>query len=334
MNIHEKYINRCIQIAKNAIPSAHPNPSVGCCIVHDNIIIGEGFTSSYGGSHAEVNAINSVKNKELLKSASLYVTLEPCSHFGKTPPCAELIIKFKIPKVYIGIKDPNPKVSGNGIKRLEKSGVDIKVGILSEKCEVHHKIFLINIIKKRPYIVLKWAQSADGFIAPRNKSINKPIWISNKYSRQVSHKLRAELDCILVGSKTIKDDNPKLNTRDWNGKSPKVAIINRKDNLNRDLEIFNTNSEVIIVDEKCIDFNKNIALQICEHLKSNGISSLIVEGGAKTLNTFIKENLWDEMKVFKSPTNIKNGVKAPLIGDCKSTEVEIAEDKLITYINI
>ena len=333
MNIHEKYINRCIQLGKNASPSASPNPIVGCCIVNDNTIIGEGFTSAYGGNHAEVNAINSVKNKELLKSASLYVTLEPCSHFGKTPPCADLILKFKIPKVYIGIKDPNPKVSGSGIKKLKESGVEVMVGILTEDCKTHHKKFLVTVKKKRPFIVLKWAESADKFIAPFNKSINKPIWLSNKYSRQASHKLRAEFDCILVGSKTIIDDNPKLNTRDWNGKSPKVAIINRRNSLNKGLDVFNTNSEVIIIDETCIDFNANIALQICEYLKSKGVSSLIVEGGAKTLNTFIKENLWDEMKVFKSPKNIKNGIKAPVIGDYISNEVEIAEDKLITYFN-
>ena len=202
MNIHEKYINRCIQIAKNAIPLAYPNPAVGCCIVHKNSIIGEGYTSEYGGSHAEVNAINSVRNKDLLTECSLYVTLEPCSHFGKTPPCSDLILKYKIPRVFIGIKDPNPKVSGKGIKKLKENGVHVEVDLLTEECKNHHKIFLTNITKKRPFIILKWAETADGYIAPAEKKIAKPVWISNKYSQQLSHKLRSEFDCILAVSYT------------------------------------------------------------------------------------------------------------------------------------
>jgi len=169
VNIHEKYINRCIQIAKNGIPLAYPNPAVGCCIVHKNSIIGEGYTSAYGGSHAEVNAICSVRNKDLLSECSLYVTLEPCSHFGKTPPCSDLILKHKIPRVIIGIKDPNPKVSGKGIKKLKENGVHVEFNILAEACENHHKIFLTNITKKRPFIILKWAETSDGYIAPEKK---------------------------------------------------------------------------------------------------------------------------------------------------------------------
>ena len=259
MNIHEKYINRCVQIAKNAIPSAYPNPAVGCCIVHDKKIIGEGYTSKYGGSHAEVNAINSVRNKNLLCESSLYVTLEPCSHFGKTPPCSDLILKYNIPRIYIGIKDPNPKVSGKGIKKLKENGVHVEVNILSEICNNHHKIFLTNITKKRPFIILKWAETADGFIAPKEKKIAKPIWISNEYSRQLSHKFRSEIDSILVGSKTIIDDNPRLNTRNWPGKSPKIIVLNRKNNLDKKLNVFKKDSEVFIIDEKIIDYNKNIA---------------------------------------------------------------------------
>lgn len=333
MNIHEKYINRCIQIGKNAAPSAYPNPNVGCCIVYKDCIIGEGFTSAYGGSHAEVNAINSVENKELLKASTLYVTLEPCSHFGKTPPCADLILKYKIPYIYIGIKDPNPRVSGNGIKRLEECGIKVKVGVLSKKCKEHHKIFLTNIKEKRPYIVLKWAESSDSFIAPLKKKITKPVWLSNEYSRQLSHKLRTEFDCILVGSKTIISDNPMLNSRDWYGESPKIAVINKANDLDKNLNIFKTTSEVIIIDEKCIDFTQNIAKQICYYLISKGISRLLVEGGSQTINTFIKEDLWDEIKVFKSPLEIKEGIKAPKINLQTKNKKEIIKDNLVTYLN-
>jgi diaminohydroxyphosphoribosylaminopyrimidine deaminase/5-amino-6-(5-phosphoribosylamino)uracil reductase len=333
VNIHENYINRCVQIAKNAIPLAYPNPAVGCCIVHDDIIIGEGYTSKYGGSHAEVNAISSVRNKNLLSKSSLYVTLEPCSHFGKTPPCSDLILKYNIPRVYIGINDPNPKVSGKGVKKLKENGVHVEVNILPEICKNHHKIFLTNITKKRPFIILKWAETADGFIAPKEKKISKPIWISNEYSRQLSHKFRSEIDSILVGSKTIIDDNPRLNTRNWPGKSPKIIVLNRKNNLDKKLNIFKTDSEVFIIDEKIIDYNKNIAEQTLKYLKSKNISSVIVEGGAQTLNTFISENLWDEIKVFKSKKKLVNGTNAPVIQSTMYSEEKIMDDKLITYFN-
>jgi diaminohydroxyphosphoribosylaminopyrimidine deaminase/5-amino-6-(5-phosphoribosylamino)uracil reductase len=333
VNIHENYINRCVQIAKNAIPLAYPNPAVGCCIVHDDIIIGEGYTSKYGGSHAEVNAISSVRNKNLLSKSSLYVTLEPCSHFGKTPPCSDLILKYNIPRVYIGINDPNPKVSGKGVKKLKENGVHVEVNILPEICKNHHKIFLTNITKKRPFIILKWAETADGFIAPKEKKISKPIWISNEYSRQLSHKFRSEIDSILVGSKTIIDDNPRLNTRNWPGKSPKIIVLNRKNNLDKKLNIFKTDSEVFIIDEKIIDYNKNIAEQTLKYLKSKNISSVIVEGGAQTLSTFINENLWDEIKVFKSKKKLVNGTNAPVIQSTMYSEEKIMDDKLITYFN-
>jgi diaminohydroxyphosphoribosylaminopyrimidine deaminase/5-amino-6-(5-phosphoribosylamino)uracil reductase len=333
VNIHEKYINRCIQIAKNAIPLAYPNPAVGCCIVHKNSIIGEGYTSAYGGSHAEVNAISSVRNKDLLTECSLYVTLEPCSHFGKTPPCSDLILKHKIPRVIIGIKDPNPKVSGKGIKKLKENGVHVEFNILAKACENHHKIFLTNITKKRPFIILKWAETSDGYIAPEKKNIAKPLWISNEHSRQLSHKLRSEFDCILVGSKTIIDDNPRLNTRDWPGKSPKIVVLNRKNNLDKKLNVFKSGSEVLIIDEKTIDYNKNIAEQTLEYLKSKDIHSVIVEGGAQTLNTFLKENLWDEIKVFKSQKKLVSGTNAPIIQSIKFSEKKIANDRLITYCN-
>jgi diaminohydroxyphosphoribosylaminopyrimidine deaminase/5-amino-6-(5-phosphoribosylamino)uracil reductase len=242
-------------------------------------------------------------------------------------------LKYNIPRVYIGINDPNPKVSGKGVKKLKENGVHVEVNILPEICKNHHKIFLTNITKKRPFIILKWAETADGFIAPKEKKISKPIWISNEYSRQLSHKFRSEIDSILVGSKTIIDDNPRLNTRNWPGKSPKIIVLNRKNNLDKKLNIFKTDSEVFIIDEKIIDYNKNIAEQTLKYLKSKNISSVIVEGGAQTLNTFISENLWDEIKVFKSKKKLVNGTNAPVIQSTMYSEEKIMDDKLITYFN-
>ena len=215
----------------------------------------------------------------------------------------------------------------------EECGIKVKVGVLSKKCKEHHKIFLTNIKEKRPYIVLKWAESSDSFIAPLKKKITKPVWLSNEYSRQLSHKLRTEFDCILVGSKTIISDNPMLNSRDWYGESPKIAVINKANDLDKNLNIFKTTSEVIIIDEKCIDFTQNIAKQICYYLISKGISRLLVEGGSQTINTFIKEDLWDEIKVFKSPLEIKEGIKAPKINLQTKNKKEIIKDNLVTYLN-
>ena len=183
MKIHEKYIKRCLQIAKNGLGSTRPNPMVGSVIVHNNTIIGTGFTSAYGGNHAEVNAINSVQNKDLLKESTIYVTLEPCSHYGKTPPCSDLIIKNKIPNVVIGCIDDNEKVAGKGIKKLIDAGCHVTVGVLENECKNHHKRFFTFHNKKRPYVILKWAETLDGFIAPEHKNEQKPVWITNYFSR-------------------------------------------------------------------------------------------------------------------------------------------------------
>jgi diaminohydroxyphosphoribosylaminopyrimidine deaminase/5-amino-6-(5-phosphoribosylamino)uracil reductase len=220
VNIHEKYIKRCIEIAKNGLGTARPNPMVGSVIVHEDVIIGEGYTSTYGGNHAEVNAIHSVQDKSLLKQATLYVTLEPCSHYGKTPPCSDLIITHNIPKIVIGCVDDNKKVEGQGIERLRKAGCHVIVGVLENACKEHHKRFLTFHNKKRPYVILKWAETKDGFIAPVSKDTLQPVWITNEYSRQLVHKWRAEEQSILVGTQTVLDDNPSLTVRDWTGENP------------------------------------------------------------------------------------------------------------------
>ena len=333
MNIHEKYISRCIDLGKLGIGNTYPNPSVGCCIVYKNNIIGEGYTSSAGCNHAEINAIESVKDKSQLKEAVLYVTLEPCSHFGKTPPCTNEIIKNKIPKVVIGTIDPDPKVCGNGVKELEKAGIKVSIGVLEKQCKNHHKRFLTYVNKKRPYIILKWAETDDGFIAPETKKELKPVWISNKHSRQLVHKWRATEQSILVGANTIRQDNPKLTARNSTGRNPSIIIINRKNDLDKNQDVFKSKTDKIIITEKLIDFNKPIAIQISNILYEKKINSVIIEGGLKTLTTFIKENIWDEARIFKSAIKFEKGVRAPIIKIKPKYETRIIDDQLSLIYN-
>ncbi len=306
---------------------------VGSVIVHNNNVIGEGYTSKYGGNHAEVNAINSVVNKSLLKEATLYVTLEPCSHFGKTPPCSDLIIKHQIPNVVIGCVDDNEKVAGKGIEKLKNAGCNVTVGVLENECKNHHKRFFTFHNKKRPYIILKWAETADGFIAPKTKNEQKPVWITNAYSRQLVHKWRAEEQAILVGTNTVTQDNPSLTTRDWIGQNPIRVIIDKDNKLSKDYVAFNNEAETIVVNISTIDFLKNVAKQICDVLFQKNINSIIIEGGSKTLQTFIDENIWDEARVFIGTVQFKNGIKSPTFSGKLISEEAIINDTLKTYKN-
>ena len=306
---------------------------VGSVIVFNNKIIGEGFTSAYGGNHAEVNAINSVANKEILNEATIYVTLEPCSHFGKTPPCSDLIIKHQIPNVVIGCVDDNLKVAGKGIKKLMENGCNVTVGVLEKECKQHHKRFFTFHNKKRPYIILKWAETKDGFIAPKTKNEKKPVWITNSYSRQLVHKWRAEEQAILVGTNTVLQDNPSLTTRDWVGQNPVRIIIDRDEKLSKSFAVFNHESQHLIISKNNINFSKNVAAQICDILFQNDINSVIIEGGSKTLQTFIDENLWDEARVFYGNIAFKKGIKAPVFQGKLITETHILKDKFKFYLN-
>lgn len=344
LSTDEKYMLRCIQIAKNGLGTTAPNPMVGAVIVYKDHIIGEGFTSAFGGSHAEVNAINSVNDVSLLKFATLYVTLEPCSHFGKTPPCADLIVKMGIPKVVIGLKDPHEKVAGNGIKRLEQSGCHVQVGILKHECEEHHKRFLTFYTKKRPYIILKWAETADGFIAPeptlRGEKKN-PYWITNNRSRQLVHKWRSEEPGILVGTNTVLADNPQLNLRDWYGKPPTRIILDRDLKIPIDFHVYNGKQKTIICTEiidtsnyveevtyKVLDFKSSLPQQLSTLLYDELIQSVIIEGGAQTLQSFIDCNLWDEARIFKGTNTFYKGIKAPVITGDIQKQIQIATDQL------
>ncbi|TMM28693.1 bifunctional diaminohydroxyphosphoribosylaminopyrimidine deaminase/5-amino-6-(5-phosphoribosylamino)uracil reductase RibD [Polaribacter aestuariivivens] len=343
MTNHEFYIKRCLQIAKNGIGTARPNPSVGAVIVFENKIIGEGFTSKYGGNHAEVNAIASVKNKKLLSAATIYVTLEPCSHFGKTPPCADLIVKHNFKKVVIGCVDSNELVAGKGIERLKKANIEVVVGVLEKECKEHHKRFFTNQEKKRPYIILKWAETTNGFIAPETKSEQKPVFISNNYSQQLVHKLRAKEHAILVGTNTVIADNPKLNVRSWFGENPIRVVLDKNLRIAENSYVLDGSIQTIVISEnkqkpiknvifESIDFSKKVASQICSILHKHQIQSLIVEGGTKTLQTFINENLWDEAHVFVGSTTFEKGVKAPVLKGT-FTEINIKNDSLKKYKN-
>ncbi len=351
MKIHEKYIRRCIEISKKALGTAAPNPMVGAVITYKDSIIGEGYTSAYGGAHAEVNAIKSVKDKSLLPNSSIYVSLEPCSHFGKTPPCVDLIIKHQIKKVFIGIMDPNNKVSGRGIKKLKEAGCEVTFGILEKECRFHLRRFLSHHEKKRPYIILKWAQTKDSFLAPSKEMREgdpSPYWISNTLSRQRVHKWRTEEQAILAGTNTVLQDNPGLNVRDWYGNSPSRIIIDKELKIPCSCKIFDTSiaSTIILtensnkqsyfpeVDYELIDFKNNVPYEICKVLFKKAINSVLVEGGSFTLNSFLNANLWDEARVFTGPGIFQNGIKAPYIPIKKLMEKErIGKDYLETYFN-
>lgn len=326
MKIHEKYISRCINIAKNGLGSTAPNPMVGCVIVYNHKIIGEGFTSPYGGAHAEVNAINSVKDKSLLKEATLYVTLEPCSHYGKTPPCSNLIIEHGIKNVVIGCSDDNKKVAGQGIAKLNEAGCNVIVGVLEEACKEHHKRFFTFHNKQRPYIILKWAETANGLIAPLHKKEKQPVWITNQYSRQLVHKWRAEEQAILVGANTVLEDNPSLTTRDWQGKHPIRVVLDKHDKLSKEFKVFDNKSATIVI-------NETAAEDICNSLFEANINSVIIEGGAKTLKLFIDSGFWDEARVFIGESFFKEGIAAPKITGQLIGKQQILNDTLKIYAN-
>lgn len=337
---------RCIQLAKNGLGTTYPNPLVGSVIVHDGKAIGEGWHYKAGQPHAEVNAIKSVKKHELLKEATIYVNLEPCSHFGKTPPCADLIIESGIKKVVVGSLDPNPKVAGRGIKKLMEAGCEVIVGVLDNECNVLNKRFFMFHQKKRPFIFLKWAETADGFISPKNETRNKkePVWITNEFSRQLVHKMRSKEQAILVGTNTVLQDNPSLTVREWAGENPLRIVIDRNLKIPKDASVFDGNAKTIVFNEnetktsenldfEKIDFSEKIPQQICTSLFRRKVQSVIIEGGSKTLQTFIDANLWDEAFVFSGNSSFGEGVKAPIFKGVFISEEKIKDDTLQIFKN-
>ncbi|WP_109097615.1 bifunctional diaminohydroxyphosphoribosylaminopyrimidine deaminase/5-amino-6-(5-phosphoribosylamino)uracil reductase RibD [Aquimarina sp. AU58] len=347
MKTHEKYIKRCIQLAKNGLGTTYSNPLVGSVIVHNNSIIGEGWHYQSGKPHAEVNAIASVKDHSLLKDATIYVSLEPCSHFGKTPPCSDLIIQKGIKKVVIGTIDTFAKVSGAGIQKLMNAGCDVIVGVLENECLALNKRFFTFHNKKRPYIILKWAETADGYIAPVTTNKREPVWITNTYSRQIVHKWRAEEQAILVGSQTVIKDNPKLTIRDWSSQHhPIRVVINRSGKIPKDSAVLDQSVKTIVITSEkfkqensntliyeVVDTQENLAKEICNILYKHNIQSVIIEGGSYTTQSFIDKNLWDEARVFEGNITFGTGIKAPTQNGNLISEQKIMTDTLKTYQN-
>ena len=345
MTTHEKYMNRCIQLAKNGLGTTYPNPLVGSVIVYNDKIIGEGWHKKAGEAHAEVNAINSVKDKTLLSKATIYVSLEPCSHYGKTPPCADLIAYHKIPNVVIGTIDSFAKVAGNGIKKLMQSGANVTIGILEKECKELNKRFFTFHKKKRPYIILKWAETEDGFIAPLEKDEKKPVWITNQYSRQLVHKWRTEEQAILVGTNTVLEDNPSLEARDYHGENPIRIVFDRNNIIDDTFQIKNKKAETIIITNdnvltknnyityKNIAFDTNFIDNFTKYLHLYEVQSIIIEGGAQTLQSFIDENLWDEARVFSNKNKFSKGIEAPKLNFKNFTSFHIKNDQLNTFRN-
>jgi diaminohydroxyphosphoribosylaminopyrimidine deaminase/5-amino-6-(5-phosphoribosylamino)uracil reductase len=337
--IDELYMLRALELAALGRGHVSPNPMVGCVIVKNGLVIGEGWHEKYGGPHAEVNAINSVEDKSLLDGATLYVTLEPCSHYGKTPPCAELILKYPIKRVVICNIDPNPLVAGKGIEQLIFGEKEVEVGILETQGYELNKRFFSFIEKKRPYILLKWAETSDGFIARENYDSK---WISGELSRKLVHKWRTEEDAIMVGTNTALYDNPRLNVRDWSGRNPTRILIDKELQVPEGAHLFDGTQTTICYNYKrqevknLVEFVKldpveDLMKHILDDMYERKIQSVIVEGGAVLLNSFIKKGIWDEARIFRSKQEFGTGVEAPYVRGKLLSVDKIGEDEMVVY---
>jgi diaminohydroxyphosphoribosylaminopyrimidine deaminase / 5-amino-6-(5-phosphoribosylamino)uracil reductase len=337
---HEIYLRRAIDLAQLGKGDASPNPIVGAVVVHEGYIVGEGWHEKYGAPHAEVNAIAAVSDKEMLPFSTLYVTLEPCFHVGKTPPCVDLVLKHKIPRVIIGCTDPNPLTAGKSIAKMRAAGVEVIDNVLPTECEQLIRAFRVNILQKRPYIQLKWAQSADGFIGKRNQQIQ----ISNEPTKRLTHKWRSEADAILVGTNTVVTDNPLLNNRLYIGKSPIRIVLDRSGRLLASSAVFDGQQKTIVITEKkaniapskkysiiAIPFDDDFLKNLLKALYQQKIGILMVEGGAKLLNTFIKANIWDETQVFLGENALEKGIVAPKILQKPTLKMKLMENEWVSY---
>ena len=340
MTTDERYMARCLQLAANGRFGAAPNPMVGAVIVHDGKIIGEGYHRQCGGPHAEVNAVRSVKDELLLREATMYVSLEPCAHYGKTPPCADMIVEKGIPRVVIGCRDSFDQVDGKGIQKLREAGVEVTVGVLEKECLELNRAFFTYHGKKRPYITLKWAQSVDGYIDNVREGdegkCQKAVRFSTDETAVRVHRLRALSDAILVGRHTAELDNPSLTTRMWPGKDPLRLVIDRKGLLDADLKLFDGMVKTVVftevfrkneasegIEQVLLDFSRDILPQMMEYLYTHKVQRLLVEGGSVLLQSFIDNGLWDEAFVEEAPFSLGYGVKAPCVGgDFKKEEFD------------
>lgn len=352
MNFDEKYMLRCLELANNGFGNVAPNPMVGCVIVYERKIIGEGYHQEYGKAHAEVNAIHSVKDKTLLKKSTLYVNLEPCAHFGKTPPCANLIIEYHIPRVVIGCVDSFSEVSGKGIEKLKTAGIEVVVGVLEKESLELNKRFFTFHNKKRPYIILKWAETKDGYIdverineiaGQTNNEVDN--WITSPLSKQLVHKWRSEEAAIMVGTNTALNDNPQLNVREWNGRNPVRVVVDLHDRLPQNLHVFDKSIPTLVFSltkqeqENNLTFvkindSKNLIQEVLNELYKRNIQSIIIEGGATLLQSFIDQNLWDEARVFVGNNYFKKGLNAPVLNGNLVAKQIIDSDDLMFYKQI
>lgn len=340
-------MRRCIELATLGMGSVSPNPMVGAVVVCDDQIIGEGYHMKFGEAHAEVNAIKSVFDNHddgdiLLKRSTIYVSLEPCSHFGKTPPCADLIINSQIPRVVIGCRDPFAHVNGKGIEKLKEAGVEVSEGVLVHECIALNKRFNTRVQKQRPYIILKWAETPDGLFAPEDRSQK---WITSSSAKQLVHRWRSEEDAVLIGKNTALADNPRLNVRKWQGKSPIRIIIDRTLELPASLNIFDQSQDTIIFNSiktelvgkikylELEDFDNLLPQLICYQLYLMDIQSIIIEGGVKILNLFITAGLWDEARVFTGPDQWAQGIPAPALEGKPVQTTSVGPDVLNIWQN-
>ncbi|MDP2040543.1 MAG: bifunctional diaminohydroxyphosphoribosylaminopyrimidine deaminase/5-amino-6-(5-phosphoribosylamino)uracil reductase RibD [Algoriphagus sp.] len=332
------YMRRALELAEWGSGNVSPNPMVGCVIVRDEKIIGEGYHQNFGEPHAEVNAVNSVENQEFLREATVYVTLEPCAHWGKTPPCANLLVEKQVKKVVIAAVDTNPLVGGKGIEILKNAGIEVETGVLEKEARWQNRRFFTQIEKNRPYVILKWAQTQDGFVARENFSSK---WISGSQSRQLVHKWRAEEDAILVGKNTALHDNPSLNVRDWAGKNPMRIVLDAKLELSQNLTLFDQTIPTVCYNSKKSEIQENLNFvnlgdqfgmhDILKDLHSRKIQSLIVEGGTKVLSQFIENSLWDEARIFTGKVKFGTGISAPILNQNPAETLSIGEDILNIY---
>lgn len=334
---HKLFMQRALDLAAKGLGKVSPNPMVGCVIAHKEKIVGEGWHKQFGKEHAEVNAIDNIENKDLIKRSTVYVTLEPCSYHGKTPACTDLLIKYRPQEIIIASRDPNPKVSGRGIAMLEVAGFKVSYGIMEQEAIALNKRFFVAMNKNRPYIILKWAQTADGFIARSDFSSK---WISNKCSREQVHKWRTEEDAILVGYNTVKYDNPKLTARNWPGRNPARVIIDPGKELDLSLNIFRGEEKVFVFnngENKSIGNVKYIKIgkikDMLDYLYSQDIGSVLIEGGSKTIDKFLKEGYWDEARIFTSQQKFGQGLSAPTLATKPSEFQKIMDDSLKIVYN-
>lgn len=335
-------MQRCLELAAKGLGNVAPNPMVGCVIVHNNVIIGEGYHQKYGEAHAEVNAIASVVDKKLLEESTVYVNLEPCSHHGKTPPCSDLLIKYRVKRVVVACLDTNPLVAGQGIAKLRNAGIEVFTGILESEARELNKRFFTYYEKKRPYVILKWAQTKDGFISKLPPFTREENWITNNESKTLVHTWRSQEQAILVGTTTALLDSPALTVRLTEGKSPTRVLIDRELKVPSINPIFSNVAEILVFTEKQetnannityyqIDFTKDIVPQILNFLYDKKIISLIIEGGAHTLQNFIDKGLWDEARVFTGNKYFQSGIKAPKINGNKISSQMVGDDELVIF---